>query len=49
TAKGGAILALPKIVPSAPVLFLGMGEKIDDLIPFDSKTFVQALFDKGES
>jgi fused signal recognition particle receptor len=48
TAKGGAILALPAIVP-APVLFLGMGEKIDDLIPFDAPTFVQALFDRGES
>lgn len=48
TAKGGAILALPAIVP-APVLFLGMGEKIDDLIPFDSQTFVQALFDRGDT
>ena len=27
-----------------PVKYVGVGEQIDDLIPFDSKTFVEALF-----
>ena len=27
-----------------PVKFVGVGEKIDDLIPFDGKSFVEALF-----
>lgn len=44
TAKGGAILSLSKEVP-APVLFLGLGEKIDDLIPFDPDDFVRGLFE----
>ena len=44
TAKGGAILSLPKVVP-APVLFLGMGEKLDDLVPFDPDDFVKGLFE----
>lgn len=44
TAKGGAILSLSKVIP-APVLFLGLGEKIDDLVPFDPDEFVRGLFD----
>ena len=27
-----------------PVKYVGVGEQIDDLIPFDPKTFVEALF-----
>ena len=44
TAKGGAILSLRKVVP-APVLFLGMGEKIGDLVPFDPDEYVDGLFE----
>jgi fused signal recognition particle receptor len=44
TAKGGAILSLPKVV-AAPVLFLGMGEGLDDLVPFDPDDFVKGLFE----
>ena len=44
TAKGGAILSLSKVVP-APVLFLGLGEKVEDLVPFDPDEFVQGLFE----
>ncbi|MCB9495413.1 MAG: signal recognition particle-docking protein FtsY [Fibrobacteria bacterium] len=44
TAKGGAILGLSKVV-AAPVMFLGMGEAIDDLIPFDPDAFVEGLFE----
>lgn len=46
TAKGGAILSLPKVVP-APVLFLGMGEGLDDLVPFDPDDFVKGLFEES--
>lgn len=45
TAKGGAVLSLQGVV-RAPVLFLGVGEAIDDLVPFDAATFVRALFDR---
>jgi len=44
TAKGGAILSLPRVVP-APVLFLGMGETLEDLVPFDADSFVEGLFE----
>jgi fused signal recognition particle receptor len=30
-----------------PVKFVGLGEQIDDLEPFDPDAFVQALFEKG--
>ena len=31
-----------------PVLYVGVGEKIDDLIPFDAEDFVEALFKTEE-
>lgn len=46
TARGGAILSLPKVV-SAPVLFLGMGEGLDDLVPFEPDDFVKGLFEES--
>lgn len=42
TAKGGVVLAI-SIELELPVLYVGVGEKIDDLIPFDAKDFVDAL------
>jgi fused signal recognition particle receptor len=45
TAKGGAVLSLQGVV-QAPVLFLGVGETIDDLVPFEAESFVRALFDR---
>jgi fused signal recognition particle receptor len=47
TAKGGAVLSL-RAAAAAPVLFLGTGEKIDDLVPFDPVSFSRALFDRQE-
>ena len=44
TAKGGVAVAIRQQV-ALPVKFIGVGEKIDDLAPFDSATFVDALFD----
>jgi fused signal recognition particle receptor len=43
TAKGGIILSIKKEL-SIPVKFIGVGEKIDDMQPFDADEFVNALF-----
>lgn len=42
TAKGGVVVAVAKQL-GIPVKFIGVGEGIDDLIPFDAKDFVEAL------
>ncbi len=44
TAKGGIILAISQEL-KIPVKYVGVGEKIDDLQPFDRKSFVEALFE----
>ncbi len=43
TAKGGIVISIKNEL-GIPVKLIGIGEKIDDLQPFDSRTFVQALF-----
>ena len=43
TAKGGIVFAIANEC-ALPVKFVGVGEGIDDLIPFDGKKFVEALF-----
>ena len=45
TAKGGVTFALSKQM-ALPIRFLGVGEQIEDLRPFSSKEFVDALFDR---
>lgn len=45
TAKGGMIFAIAKQL-NIPIRFIGVGEGIDDLRPFDADEFVDALFDK---
>ena len=47
TAKGGIVLSIKKEL-NVPVKFIGVGEKIDDMQPFDSKEFVSALFSVEE-
>lgn len=42
TAKGGAVFSIKDEV-DIPVKFIGVGEQIDDMQPFDSKMFVDAL------
>ena len=42
TAKGGAIFAIKQKL-DLPVKFIGIGEKLDDLEPFDAETYVEAL------
>jgi fused signal recognition particle receptor len=44
TAKGGVIAAIVKARP-IPVYFIGVGEKIEDLQPFNAQEFVDAIFD----
>ncbi len=43
TAKGGIVFAIANEC-KLPVKYVGVGEGIDDLIPFDGKSFVEALF-----
>ncbi len=45
TAKGGIVLSISQSL-KLPVRFIGVGEKIDDLQPFNSHAFVEALFEK---
>ena len=44
TAKGGIVLAIATEL-KLPVIYAGVGEKIEDLIPFDSSTFIDSLLD----
>ena len=43
TAKGGIILAISHEL-KIPVKYVGVGEQIDDLQPFDARSYVEALF-----
>jgi fused signal recognition particle receptor len=43
TAKGGAIFAIKQKL-GLPVKFIGVGEQLDDLEPFDPEAYVEALF-----
>lgn len=45
TAKGGVIFAIAKQM-ELPIRFIGVGEQIDDLRPFNSDEFVDALFEE---
>lgn len=43
TAKGGIVIAVADVL-QIPVKFIGVGEKEDDLMPFNAEEFVKALF-----
>ena len=43
TAKGGVVFAIANEL-KLPVKYVGVGEGLDDLIPFDAKNYVEALF-----
>lgn len=47
TAKGGVVLAI-KDGLNIPVKYIGVGEQIDDLQPFNAEEFTKALFTKTE-
>ncbi len=44
TAKGGAAIAIQRKL-GIPIKFIGVGESVDDLQPFDPEAFVNALFE----
>jgi fused signal recognition particle receptor len=44
TAKGGVVIAIAEEM-SVPIDFIGLGEQIDDLKPFDPESYVEALFE----
>ncbi len=45
TAKGGIIISIKQEL-GIPVKFIGVGEQIDDMKPFDAEEFANALFEK---
>jgi fused signal recognition particle receptor len=45
TAKGGVVFVIANEL-KIPVKFIGVGENIDDLQPFDPESFIDALFEK---
>lgn len=47
TAKGGVVLSVKEEL-GVPVKYIGVGEQIDDLQPFDADSFAKALFAKNE-
>ena len=48
TAKGGVIFAIADQF-NIPIRFIGVGEKIEDLRPFNSEEFIEALFSHEEA
>ncbi|MDD5766105.1 MAG: signal recognition particle-docking protein FtsY, partial [Candidatus Marinimicrobia bacterium] len=48
TAKGGVALAIHHQT-NLPIRYIGIGEKIDDLVEFNAEEFVSALLDAGSS
>jgi fused signal recognition particle receptor len=44
TAKGGVVVAIAREL-NLPIRYIGVGEQIDDLLPFDTEKFVASLFD----
>lgn len=47
TAKGGIVLSIAQEL-GLPILFIGTGEKMDDIAPFDAEDFLDSLFDEKE-
>jgi len=44
TAKGGIVVAISREL-GLPIRFVGTGEQINDLVPFDAETYAESLFD----
>ncbi len=45
TAKGGIVVAIAREL-NLPIRYIGVGEKVDDLLPFDAEKFIESLFEK---
>jgi fused signal recognition particle receptor len=44
TAKGGIVVAIAREL-NLPIRYVGVGEKEDDLLPFDAEKFIESLFE----
>jgi fused signal recognition particle receptor len=45
TAKGGIVVAIAREL-NLPIRYVGVGERVDDLLPFDAEKFIESLFEK---
>ncbi|HXR75110.1 MAG TPA: signal recognition particle-docking protein FtsY [Bryobacteraceae bacterium] len=45
TAKGGVVVAIAREL-NLPIRYIGVGEKLDDLLPFEPDRFIESLFDR---
>jgi fused signal recognition particle receptor len=45
TAKGGVVIAIAREL-NLPIRYVGIGEKANDLLPFDPEKFIESLFEK---
>ena len=45
TAKGGVVVAISREL-NLPIRYVGVGEKVDDLLPFEPDDFINSLFEK---
>ncbi|HYZ86786.1 MAG TPA: signal recognition particle-docking protein FtsY [Bryobacteraceae bacterium] len=45
TAKGGIVVSITREL-GLPIRYIGVGEKVDDLVPFDPEAFIDSLFGK---
>jgi fused signal recognition particle receptor len=45
-AKGGSAISIAHIT-SRPIIYIGMGQGYDDIIPFDSNKFIESLFESA--
>jgi fused signal recognition particle receptor len=43
TAKGGVVVAITREL-NLPIRYVGVGEKVEDLLPFDPETFINSIF-----
>ena len=46
TAKGGVVIGISDEL-EVPIRYIGVGEGMDDLIPFETKPFLDSLFQKN--
>jgi fused signal recognition particle receptor len=45
TAKGGIVIAIAREL-NLPIRYVAVGEKIDDLLPFDAEKYIQSIFEQ---
>ena len=45
TAKGGVVIAIAREL-NLPIRYVGVGEQVNDLLPFDAEKFIESLFEK---